>query len=163
VHTLKLDGMGISDACVAALGGVHTLSLRGNLITDIGARRLGKVHTLDLSDNRGVTDQGVVALGNVHTLDITGTSVTDIGGAALIALGAFRALKLDSSAQRAAHERFVRTCLFHDHRSRTIRMILAFCECGIALLLVSAAILLLMCATVLAFRTLAIVFFEQSR
>ncbi len=133
--------------------------MRGNKITSIGARLLGKVHTLDLRENQGVTDYGIVALGNVHTLDITGTGVTDIGGAALMALGTFRTLKLDSSAQRAAHERFRRVCVFHDHRSRMVRMIRAFCECTIALLLLAAAIRFPLGATVLAFWTLAIVFF----
>ena len=124
VHTLDLsNNWKITDVGAAALGNVHTLNVSHNWrITDVGARLLGNVHTLNLS-HTAITDFGIVALGNVHTLDISETRVTDVGGAALIALGKFHALTLDSSTQRASSARLSVSMTWHMHWSRVIRMI----------------------------------------
>ena len=72
--------------------------------------------------NTAITDFGIVALGRVHTLDISETGVTDVGGTALIDIGKFHALTLDSSTQRAKRVWLLSVCTWHGHRSRAIQM-----------------------------------------
>jgi len=88
VRCLKLKICHATDDKMALIGqliNLHTLNLEGTGITDAGLRRLNNLsnlHSLDLRHAKKITDTGLLHLKNLpnlHTLNLRGINVTDAG------------------------------------------------------------------------------------